>query len=410
MSLEAEQTVIGAMMIDPNVVPVVLETLSAEDFENATCRMIFEICSSLFMASKRADVLTVLNEGRERYKWSQADYDQYKVHIARLAQMVPTTTNTMEYANIVKVNAVRRRAKSKAYDLYLALEESAPLDECQAIAAEVCDAINNDAKKQAVSAKEGLLNFIHSQDKPQEFIETGIPILDTHGRHRKGHLVIVAGRPSAGKTAFTLQAAMNISKSKVVVYFSLETSEEEVYERALSCYTGIPYDNILDKKGVPWEKVAEFSDAFSKLKLYVIDAAGWTVEQMNATAARLRADVVFIDYVQLVSGRGKDETERVTLASRAIKEMSRKSERTVFALSQLSREADNRPPVMSDLKNSSQLEQDANAIIFIHNPEPKQQVGKRQIIIAKNKSGKTGIADMWFDGRIQRFTEIDRRY
>ena len=407
MSLEAEQTIIGSIMIDSKVIPQVLEALSEDDFLNSSCRMIFEACKEMFMQDAKPDVITVMNRLSEKNRWSEQDLKDYKIHITEMAEIVPTVSNIAQYINIVKADAMRTRAADKTAMLAVALAGRAEVSECQSLATGIVDALNGTTTKAAVSAKDGIVRFIKSQFETKEYIKTGIKQIDENARIKKGHMVVIGGRPSAGKTAFTLQIAMVMARTLNVAYFSLETGEDEVYERMISCFYGLDFGRIQDRHNSIWDTVAGQSEFFAKLKIDVIDAAGWTMEKISATASQLQADVIFIDYLQLVSGPGKSEYERVSNVSLAAKTMSRTTNRLVVALSQLSRSNTDSPPTMQDLRSSGQIEQDANSIIFIHNPDPQEQIGKRQVIIAKNKNGRTGITDMWFDGTKQTFTALE---
>lgn len=407
MSLEAEQTVIGSIMIDTKVMPQVLEALNEDDFLNSACKMIFAVCRDMFIGGEKPDVITVMNRLAEANRWTEQDYKDYKIHITQMVQIVPAMSNLPQYISIVKADAMRTRAVDKAAMLTAALTGRAEVSECQSLAAGVVDALNGTTAKTAVSAKDGIVRFIKSQFETKEYIKTGIRQIDENARIRKGHMVVIGGRPSAGKTAFTLQIAMVMARTLNVAYFSLETGEDEVYERMISSFYGLDFGRIQDRHNSIWDTVAGQSEFFAKLKINVIDAAGWTMEKISASASQLQADVIFIDYLQLVSAKGKDDFERVSKVSLAAKTLSRTTGRLVVALSQLSRGDTKSPPTMQDLRSSGQIEQDANSIIFIHNPAPQEQVGKRQVIIAKNKNGRTGITDMWFDGTKQTFTALE---
>ena len=203
--------------------------------------------------------------------------------------------------------------------------------------------------------------------------------------------------------------SMNMSAKNKVLFFSLETSAVKIYKKIASSAGSISYNSIL-KSNLLDSDYSSFLNAaneFSKYSLKVIEAAGMTVDDMAAIALQEKADIIFIDYMQIVSDKtAKSIYERVTNISKDLHILAQKEKIAIVALSQL-RRTDKKEPVMSDLRESGQIEQDADAIIFIHNKEDSEEINKqtREIIIAKNKQGEIGKLDFKFYGRVQTFDE-----
>lgn len=395
----AEQSVIGCLLMEGNLMAQVAE-LNARDFLQPECRTIFEALRRLFLAGKPIDAVTVLHELGD-------DHEGYKEHLVRLAEITPTTAHFKEYVTIVTENARRTRAEQASMHLLSLLQEGAPLEECQEEAFQLAQALSA-SKGGCVSAAEGFALVLNSLDKPRHYIPTGFRRLDRYILFDRGDYMVIGGRPSAGKTAFSLQVVMDMAREHTVCYFSLETSTRKIYERLLSYFTTTPFDEI--NRGMVKDKarLQTEQERFNQLKLYVIDAAGWTVAQMQAKALERRAEVVVVDYIGLVGGQGKSIYERVTNVSRDLHIMAQRGKIAVVALSQLNRAGEGEPD-MTNLRESGQIEQDADAIVLLHAEKSEGKDVPRNLIIAKNKTGRTGRLRLDFNGNFQRFAEVIER-
>ena len=221
-----------------------------------------------------------------------------------------------------------------------------------------------DKADECVSAKDGILNFYkqYQEGKRKQYITTGIAKIDKYTYMNKGDFVIIGARPSAGKTAITLQMALHMAKTHRVSYFSLETSAEKLYDRAISNFAHVSFRNIKnglvgEESALEWQKIATASSAFSNLDLFIVPASGYTVSKIESKAVELGAEVIFVDYLSLVKARGKDRFEQVTNISMGLHNLAQQRKIMVVALSQLSRNGVNEPS-MSDLRESGAIEQD----------------------------------------------------
>lgn len=402
LNAEAEQAVIACMIISSKTIPETLSKLVSEDFQNELARACFNQISALYHAEKPVDVISVL-DGLPK---------EYKTSVVALVDALPSSLNYKTYVEIVARASKRRRALQRATELYSALTEENPsLEKCQELAIKVSEALSADKSDECVSAKEGLMNFYkqYQEGKRKEYITTGIAKIDKYTYMSRGDFVIIGARPSAGKTALTLQMALHMAKTHKVAYFSLETSAEKLYDRAVSNFTNVSFSSIKngltgENSAKEWQKIAAASGAFSNLNLFVVPASGYTVSKIEAKAVELGAEIIFIDYLQLVTGRGKDRFEQVTNVSMGLHNLAQQRKIMVVALSQLSRAGQDEPS-MRDLRESGQLEADCDCIMLLHNTDTEVESADRILIIAKNKEGRVGKMTLAFEGDVQKFYE-----
>ena len=400
---DAELAVIGCLMADPGTVPETMGIVREEDFQSRILRSIFRACRELFVSGEPVDPITVLNRLPDE---SRADY---KAVIVRAVETMPSTRGYADYARIVRQDGQKARAAALNGELMLSLSSGGSLDECQELAVKMCEALSTTESGKTFSAKECLTRFFAGKQKPKTYIPTGISRLDKNTYIDRGDYVIIGGRPSAGKTALTLQLMLHMAHKYRVAYFSLETNAEKLTDRMVATFAGVPLGSI--KQGeMDWEAVARRTDAFCKLHFSVVEASGWTVPQIKAEAVKLGAEILFIDYLGLIKSQGQSRYEKITNTSVDLHVMAQQTGMTVFALSQLKRGSGE--PGMDDLRESGQLEQDADVILLLQaihaGGEENPETPDRNLIIAKNKEGMTGAIRLRFDGERQRFYEVDR--
>ena len=398
---DAELAVIGCLMADPGTVPETMGIVREEDFQSRILRSIFRACRELFVSGEPVDPITVLNRLPDE---SRADY---KAIIVRAVETMPSTRGYADYARIVRQDGQKARAAALNGELMLSLSSGGSLEECQELAVKMCEALSTTESGKTFSAKECLTKFFAGKQKPKTYIPTGISRLDKNTYIDRGDYVIIGGRPSAGKTALTLQLMLHMARKYRVAYFSLETNAEKLTDRMVANFAGLPLGSI--KQGeMDWEAVARSTDEFCKLHFSVVEASGWTVQQIRAEAVKLGAEILFIDYLGLIKSQGQSRYEKITNTSVDLHVMAQQTGITVFALSQLKR--GDGEPGMDDLRESGQLEQDADVILLIQavkaGKEENPETPDRNLIIAKNKDGMTGSIRLRFNGQLQRFCEV----
>lgn len=397
-ALEAEQSVIGSVLAKPyDIMPELIGTLDEEDFSHPELRAMYRYCCGYFVDGKAIDHVILLAQMG----------DEYRELIAACVGMVPSLSNWRSYARIVRENAKRSRAIEAADELRISLDSTVSLGECAAEAEVILSALSLDKGDDSVSAGEGYYQFYASLQHTPEYLLTGFEHFDKYLALERGDYAVVGARPSQGKTALTLQMMLQMARKHRCAYFTLETSPSKIFSRLAACYTATPLWAIKRRDKYDAEKLSAAAQDFSRLNFEVVKAAGWSSQKIRAKAIQLGAEVIFVDYLGLVQGEGRSLYEKVTSVSMELHTMAQQQGITVVALCQLNRSGAGQP-TMEHLRESGQIEQDADVIILIHDPSPDNQdigpVRTKDIIIAKNKEGMTGVTQLHFNGEIQRFS------
>lgn len=265
--------------------------------------------------------------------------------------------------------------------------------------------------EKAVSMEDLLPTFSQARSQPKQYISTGFNTLNNYLYLDQGDYVVIGARPSEGKTAIALNMATRMAKSgKRVGFFSLETSEMKIMDRIVAEMCGVNFGRI--KRGKlfddEWVKIAKSSEEIMRLPLYIIPAAGKTVAWIAAETMRLSLDIIFIDYLGLITGKGKSLYEQVTNISKDLHTFAQKNKVLVVALSQLNRGDPKQMPSLDRLRESGQIEQDVDVAMLLHNPPNGQDTRSCVLIVAKNKEGVCGTIDAVFCGSQQRFSIPER--
>ena len=432
-SLEAEQSVLGSMLIDERCVPDVIGLLLPDDFYLQQNRDIYETIYTMFNFSQHIDPVTVLDKMKERGIYDEAhSYD----YIAQLLQITPTAANVKQYCAIVRDKALLRNLGTAAGEI------SGLVQEGVGTAQEILEASE---KKIYALRKENsgdslqhigkvLLNVY---DRLEELAESGSDIAGlSTGLHdldrkinglNKSDLLLIAARPGMGKTSLALNVALNVAKStdKTVAFFSLEMSREQLATRLLSNESFVDNQKLttgkLDEED--WGKLSLASSALSQTDIRVDDNPAITVAEMNAKCRRLdNLGLVVIDYLQLMTAAapGKSGENRVTVVSeisRALKIMAKELNVPVICLSQLSRANESRTdkrPMLSDLRESGAIEQDADSVMFIYRDdyynENSEEKNIAECIVAKNRHGETGTVKLQWLPQFTTFSNLEWKH
>lgn len=398
-NFKAEQAVIGDILLAPEqALPLAVRDLTGEEFTVQSFRDIFDTCRTLFRENRPVDAVTVLAQLGS----------QYQEAVITAAEQVPSVSHISEYIRILSENYRRRQAWEHASALLKAIE-SGTMEECQFASSELLRSFSDRDPSKSLDAKTGMLDFVQRKDHPKNYIKTGFSKLDRVVHLDFGDYVVVGGRPSSGKTAFTLQIMLTMAKEYPVVYFSLETSAEKMMDRLISCYTRTPFQEIKSGQIRDWTRITERYDDFKALNFQIVEAAGWTVEQILVCAVQMRAKIILIDYLSLIRAQGHSLYERVTNISIDLHTMAQKNKIAVIALSQLNRDSSDREPDMTSLRESGQIEQDADCILLLHLADKDDPFSDRDLIVAKNKEGSTGKIRLAFQGEYQLFTQKKRQ-
>ena len=428
-SLEAEQSVIASILVDPECINRVLQYVKPEYFYSSSHKAIFSIILRKFLASETIDFVTLLEEVCKEKIFQ--DDSAAKVYFTEMVKLLPTASNVEEYAKIVRDKFYLRSLVSTFQKVVDASKEgySSPDTLMELAEQEIYNIRQGKNISGFVKIDEVLLatydklQHLTGSDKDDYLgISTGYNLLDavTTGLN-KSDLIILAARPGMGKTSFALNLAANVAKSgKKVAFFSLEMSKEQLVEKVLMSEALVPSDRM--KKGTltgdDWRQVAVVTGELSKLEFYIDDTAGTTLGDMKSKLRRLKdVGVVIIDYLQLMTMGGKRSENRVQEVSeltRSLKIMAKEFNIPVIALSQLSRGPESRSdkrPMLSDLRESGSIEQDADMVWFLYrddyyNPDCKEP-GVAECIIAKNRHGETSTVKLGWDGQYTKFRNAE---
>jgi len=415
-SLEAEQAVLGSILIDSRCVADIVGIVKPEDFYLQQNREIFETVYAMFNYSQTIDPVTVLNKMQELGVY----HDNSKDYIMQLMDITPTAANAVRYANIVREKAMLRGLAQAASDITETVYSGVgtPMEMLE-VAEKKIYALRKGENSESLEHIGTVLHkvFDHLTELSQS--DSAIPGLSTGLRDldakinglNKGNLLLIAARPAMGKTSFALNIGLNVAKkyNKTVAFFSLEMSREELCMRLLSGESFVDSQKMATGKlsEEEWNKLCMASASLSQTDIRVDDNGGITVAEMNAKLRRLdNLGLVIIDYLQLMqsSGYGRASDNRVTVVSdisRALKVMAKELNVPVICLSQLNRAAEGRSdkrPQLSDLRESGAIEQDADSVMMLYrdeyyNPDTEDK-NIAECIVAKNRHGEVGTVKL----------------
>lgn len=432
-SLEAEQSVLGSVLLDPHCISTVLGHIKADCFYREQNRAIFEAFSVMFANNTPIDAVTTLNAVKNSKAFPSAE--DAKVYIVSLMQAVPSSASVEHYCKIVEDKYLKRTLISIAEDIISeARDDSANADLLLDSAEQrIFDVRQGKNVAGMVSLKEAIyeaydnLEKLTGPDKEKyEGMRSGFPKLDevTTG-FGKSNLIVLAARPAMGKTSFALNIATNIARKypdKAVAVFSLEMSSDELAMRILASESLVDSERM--KKGAlttdDWSKLFQSAQYLSGMNNILIDdTSASTVLQMKAKLRRIKnLGFVVIDYLQLMSGgnSNRNRVEEVSMMTRGLKIMAKELNVPVLILSQLNRGSEHRTehkPTIADLRESGSIEQDADAVLFLYRDivyNPQANPSSAECIVAKNRHGRTGTIELRWDGSHTRFfnTEIYR--
>lgn len=396
---EAELSLIGALLVSPELLPYASGEVSPNEFYDERAGQLYRHILELAQEDRQIDAVTLIQRAGE----------DSKELIMRCVELVPVASvkSVQAYAGLVREEAKRRTAGERTAAIYEMLEEHEPLEKIQAQAEELAQGLVETGTDDETTIFDGLTRMYERLEEKREYIKTGFSSLDRCLYIDRGDYIILGGRPSAGKTAFSLALAQRMAQRLNVVYFSLETNPDKITERLIASYANVHFGRLKKREltEAELEQMAEYTPKASKLRLTIVTAAGRTAAWIQAKALKLKADVIFIDYIGLIDSAGRSRYEKMTETSIALHTMAQRTGIVVFGLSQL-RRCDGKAPTMEDLRESGQIEQDADAILLLHND---QQTRRYAVLVEKNKEGETGLLEFKFFGETQSFYEVDRR-
>lgn len=400
----AQQSVVGSVLISPEVLPMLLRRCRPEDMTGAFAT-IYAAMQAIFLEGRTVDPVTVI----ERVG------PEYREIILETMKLTPTAANAETYADVCAEQARLSRLQALAGQIVNAARMEDALPAVQGM----MDAAAAQHAGRVTGLMQAMVDFYdrHQAAAPQ-YVPFGFPKLDKHLTAELGDVVVLGGYPSDGKSALMLQWAWALSETYSVGIFSFETQQRKLTDRLVANAAAVRLDVIKHNQlsSTEWGLVALAGQLIQKRKLEIVEAAGMTAADVLATALARRYEIVMIDYVQLVQPpqrrRGGTRNEEVAEISMALHTMAQRHRIMVVELSQLSRAQPAKgktvaPPTLASLRESGQLEQDADVVMLLYRTRPDSPGSPRKLHVAKNKDGTTGIIDLKFNGGLQRFSEDD---
>ncbi len=432
-SLEAEQSVVGSMLMDRDAIEVASEIIVGDDFYNRQLGTLFETMVELNKQGMAVDVVTLQNRLKEKNVPPQVSSLEY---ITDLVRAVPTSANVKYYAQIVAEKSTLRRLIHVSEDT---------INSCYT-EADNMEALLNDVEKRVfqltqnrnvgefVPISQVVMNSLNKIEKAskQKGSVTGLPTgftdldYDTAG-FQPSDLILIAARPSMGKTAFVLNIAqyMAFHRDETVAIFSLEMSKEQLVNRLLAMESHVDSQHIRtgNMSDMDWEKLIESADVIGKSKLIIDDTPSISIQELRSKCRKYKMEfdlqVIMIDYLQLMSGgtgrASESRQQEISEISRSLKALARELNVPVIALSQLSRAVEQRPdhrPMLSDLRESGAIEQDADMVMFLYRDDyynkDTEKKGVAEVIIAKQRHGPIGTVELLWLPQYTKFANLEK--
>ncbi len=401
--ISSQTAVLGSMLISPEVIGGVVAEVRPADFGNGQFRIIFQAMLDLHLAGDPVDPVTVIN----RLGGSQ---DFMRI-LVELMDATPTAANVFHYVKLIKQQAALAALQS----IGLELANCSGLDDAASLIDRANAAFSTRPGTERLSANDLLKDFWarHGEGRRPEYYSWGLAKLNAGIAAERGDMIVIGGYPSAGKTAFALGVAWHMATKHRVGFYSLETRPQKLGDRSVSHLGSIDFGAIKKSSLSPeeWARIGDRANEISQRTIDMISAGGMSVQDIRADALAHRYEIVFVDYLQLIHvEKAGNRTEAVSSISIGLHQMAQGNNITVVALSQLrrpdtSKSGEESAPTMSSLRESGQIEQDADAIMLLYKEDPKAQACDRILKIVKNKEGETGKFPLAFDGATQTFSQ-----
>jgi replicative DNA helicase len=436
-SVDVEASLLGAILIDPDAIVKVADVVRPIDFYDERHRMVYEGALRLYEQQSPIDVLTLSEELKAEGVLKEVGGGAY---LTQLTNTVPTAANAEQYASIVATKSIRRRLISVSNEIaQIGHDEKRTIaelvEEAEAKLFEVSQRhVGNDISSMEMILADSFdrLDSLHKDKGTIRGVSTGYKDLDGKlAGFQKSDLIILAARPSMGKTAMALNLAQNVAikAEKPVLLFSLEMSKEQLVDRMLASEAGVNSWNLRtgNLSDSDFEKIGHAMGSLSEAQIFIDDSPGITVSELRTKARReahkRELGLIIVDYLQLMSGGSKfrgdgNRVQEISEISRGLKSVARELNVPVIALSQLSRSVESRSPQipqLSDLRESGSIEQDADVVMFLYrddyyNPDTSDKPNILDIFISKHRNGPTGRVEIYFDRERQKMLNLDTKH
>jgi replicative DNA helicase len=429
-NLEAEESVLGSMMLSGDAIAAVVEIVKADDFYRSAHQRIYESLLAIYARGEPVDAITTVEELKRRQGLEEVGGPLY---VYNLVEAVPTPASASYYAKIVSEHALLRRlikAASEIMSTAYAIPEDprSAADQAESLIYAVSREREQDqvvTLRQLVDESMAALENIQQRDSAFAGVATGFRDVDELlSGLQKGNLIVVAARPGIGKSSLVTNIARNVAVSGVpVAMFSLEMSRFEIGMRLLCGDARVPWDRVRSGRVATedWTRIVEAAEDLHQAPLYIVDSGNVTIVDIRAKARRMKSDprkglgLIIVDYLQLMSGHRRNENRQQEVAeiSRSLKLLAKELDIPIIAVSQLNRNPETRAdkrPQLSDLRESGSIEQDSDVVMFIHREESDDPAvkGRADIIVAKHRNGPTAQIPLTFLPHLTQFRDYAR--
>lgn len=390
--LDAQNAVLGSALIEPELVPRVLQEARAEDF-TGPAKTVFEAMGRLFVAGTPVDAVSLKAELGE----------QYKGYLLQLMQITPTAANLDHYLRLNRERAKVMALRSIGQELAMA-EDAGQL---QALMDKANALMVDKSSFRSYTMADCMRSFMERHTGQPQYLSWPIPDLERVLYCEAGDFIILGGYPSSGKSALALQCAWHWGQKEKVGFFSLETGQGKLFDRKMSGLADLSMDQLKRNELAEqdWDRICGMTAQVTQRQLEIIPASSMTVADIRSVTAMRGFKVIIIDYVQLLHAEGFNRTEEVTKLSMGLHRLAQDMGVTVLGLSQLKRKDHDESPKSSDLRESGQLEQDADLILMLKLQDEDKPDGFRELYITKNKEGTCPKIVLAFDGKHQTFAK-----
>jgi replicative DNA helicase len=416
-NLEAEESVLGSMMLSGEAIAAVVEILKPTDFYRPSHQRIYDAVLAVYARGEPVDAITCVEELKRR---QTIDDMGGALYVYNLVESVPAPASASYYAKIVADNALLRRLIKAASDIMTVAyanpeDPRKAADQAEGLIYSVARADETDQVvplRDLVDESMAALEHIQQRDSRFAGISTGFDDLDEMlSGLQKGNLIVIAARPGVGKSSFVTNIARNVAiKGHPVAMFSLEMSRFEIGMRLLCGEAKVPWDKVRSGRVATedWTRIVEAAEDLHESPLFIVDSGNVTIVDIRAKARRMKTSrtglgLIIVDYLQLMSGHGRTESRQQEIAeiSRSLKLLAKELEIPVIAVSQLNRNPETRAdkrPQLSDLRESGAIEQDSDIVMFIHREDGDDPAskGKADLLVAKHRNGPTGSIPLTF--------------
>lgn len=390
--LQAQYSVLGSVLIEPSLTPRLIHQTRASDF-SGECSTVYDAIVKLFQNGTPVDAVTV----------SHALGSQYRDFLMQLMDITPTTAHFDVYLQVCHDQSRIQSIKSIAQSLGAA----ADAETIRKLLDQAAGLMVEKPSLRITTMEAALRSFMDRHTGTANYLTWPIRDLNDRLYVEPGDFILMGGYPSTGKSAFSLQCARHWSRDLRVGFFSLETSSEKLFDRMMAAISPVGMDDIKRNQITEdqWNDIVHMAPELTAHNLELIPAAGMSVADVRSVTMMRRYQLILIDYVQLLSAPGSSRFEQVTNISLALHRMAQDMGVTIVALSQLKRKGDDSTPESSDLRESGQLEQDADVIMMLKLENKDQPEGNRKLYITKNKEGTCPMITLAFDGKHQTFSK-----